>query len=221
MDEIKNYFEKGVLFETFLSKINLIIWRKILDEAVFLNTQTKETKQLYSYIQQSATVNFILHATKLFDKPNHRHPTRCISSFLKLVKDKAALFPNIVETTTTIKLLNEFNAPEELINSVNSENPTLFPLSFYNYYKTKYDSTDIQNKINNLKETRDKKIAHNEFLKEPTDLNPKSLEDLLDFAIEIISIFRHAYYNGSIVRINNDAERSAFFITDNINRLKK
>lgn len=220
MDEIRSHFEEGVMFEAFHLNRNLIIWKRIADEAEFLNTQTKESKQLYSYIQQSATTNFVLHTSKLFDNKNNSYPTMCILSFLELIKEKASLFPNIVETTNTIKLLEEYNVPEELINSVDSIDSTSFPLCFYNYYKAKYNSDEIKHRIKNLKDTRDKKIAHNELLEKRIDLELESVESLLSYAIEIISIFRQAYYS-STLRINEDAERSVFFIVDSINQLKK
>jgi hypothetical protein len=219
MHEITNHFEEGVVFGVFQSRMNIIIWKKIAEEVEFLNTQTKEKKQLYAYLQHSATTNFVLHTAKLFDTQNKKYPTRCILSFLELVKEKATLFPSIIETTNTIKLLEEYNAPKELIISVKSNDPTLFPLNFYTYYKEKYDSDEIKQRITNLKDTRDKKIAHNELLEKQINLELESIESLLSYVIEIISIFRQAYYH-STLRIDNDAERNAFFITDSINELK-
>src|ERR1017187_6047695 len=143
MDKIEKYFKEGILFQVFHSERNFIIWGKIADEVEFLNKQTKEIKDLYSFIQSSAVTNYVLDTAKIYDKPNKNYPTRCILSFLELVKSKANNFSEIIETTNTISLLKKYNTSQELINSVQSRDSSLFPLEFYKYYKTKYDSSAI------------------------------------------------------------------------------
>ncbi len=225
MKELENYFTKGILDNAFQAERNLIIWKKIADEVDFLNRQSKEIQQLYSFIQLAASTNIVLYTAKLFDKPKN-NPTRCILSFLELIKSKSKNLPKIVETTGTIKILKDYKSPKDLINSVEYSDTSLFPLQFYNYYKTKYDSSEIKEKISNLKDTRDKMVAHSEVLNKQLDLELQNIEDLLSFALEIISIFGMAYYstiygNREYSFLTRDADRGAYFIEDNINSLKK
>ena len=221
MDEIKNYFSKGILFQTFEAKRNIFIWKKIADEYNFLSRQNEEVVALYSFVQKSAWTNVVLHTAKIYDKPSKKYPTICILSFLELIKNKANAFPEIIETPSTIKTLKSFETSQTLIDAVKSLDLSSFPLEFYNYYKAKYDSPDIQTKIDTLKFTRDKIIAHNEALQKESETTFQIVSDLLVFAEEIISVFAMAYLDGTIYRVELDAERNAYFITANINSLKK
>lgn len=226
MTNIKDYFKEGILYQAFQSERNLIIWKAIADEAEFLNNQKEEIKSLYSFIQSSAFTNFVLHTAKLFDTPDKRYPTRCILSFLELIRTESNSFPKIIETTGTIRLLQKWQCSIELKQSVESTELSLFPIEFYRYFKAKYKSSEVQDKISEIKELRDKVVAHDEKLEKLPSLELETVEYLLKFALEIISIFGMAYggtiYSDdgeSMLTIN--AEREASFIKDTINSLKE
>ena len=223
MKEIEEYFKQGLLFQFFQAKRNIIIWTKIANEVEFLNKQSKEIQELYSFLQFSATTNFVLHTVKIFDNPSKRYQTRCILSFFELIKDKVKDLPKIIEKQNTKSLLIEYKVSNKLIDSINSLDSSLFPLEFYNYFLNKYKLQCIQEKINDLKYTRDKVVAHNEVLEKYSGIELEIVEFLLRFVIEIISIFGQAYYSTGYdqSRLTIDAETAAYFITNNIDSLKK
>lgn len=224
MEKIKNYFTNGIVVQAFQAERNLVIWNKIGNKVAVLKTQTKEVQKLFSFIQSSAQTNFILYTAKLFDNPDKNYPTRCMLSFLELIKNNSNSLTQIIEIPNTIKLLKEYNCPVELIQAVNANDITLFPLEFYQYYYKKYNSDVIQGKIKEVKYIRDKFIAHNENISNSQNLELKIVEDLLSFALEIIAIFGMAYdstlysFNGKSI-LTDGVNRDVYFIEQSLNNL--
>jgi uncharacterized membrane-anchored protein YjiN (DUF445 family) len=222
---IDDYFNNGLLAETFHAERNILIWQHIADEVPYLNTQQEEVQRLYKFIQQSAQTNFVLSLGKIFDKPDKKYPTRCILSFLKLIDDSASNAIEIIETTNTKNHLREFNCPISLIDAVENPDRSLFPKQFSKYYLEKYNEHDLQNAIATLKLMRDKAVAHNEAI-ETLYIDFETAERLLNFSSELISIFGMAYHSTAwkpenYSFIKKSAEDSASFIKSNIADLKK
>lgn len=223
-DCINDIFQQGLILQAFQAEKNILIWQYIGDSKVFLESQEKNIKQLFSFIQQSAQTNFILSLGKLFDKPNNKYPTRCILSFLKMLDTQSLERIEIIETTNTIKLLKEFNCPEQLIFSVTANDKSLFPKLFASHFNQRYTGILLQEDIKTLKVMRDKVEAHNEA-------TPSLYFDfdtamrLLDFATEVITIFGMAYHStiwktDKFSFIRSNAKRNAFFVKANIEALK-
>lgn len=224
MEKINDYFTNGIIVQAFQAERNIAIWKAIGNKVEILKTQTKEVKKLYSFIQISAQTNFILYTAKLFDNPDKNYPTRCILSFLELIKNNSNSLPQIIEVPNTIKLLKEYDCPAELIQAVNTNDITIFPLEFYQYYYKKYNSDVIQGKIKEVKYIRNKFIAHNENILNSQNLELKIVEDLLNFALEIIAIFGIAYdstlysFNGKSILTEN-VNHDIYFILQELNKL--
>jgi hypothetical protein len=223
-EKINDFFNKGIVFECFQAERNILIWKYVADEVEFLKKQDHHIQSMYSFIQFSAQMNFILSLAKIFDNPSKKYPTRCILSFLDIIDENSQSAVEIIETTNTIRLLKENNCSLALINSVLSEDKSLFVKLFSNEYKERFKDLNLQNDISQLKILRDKVVAHNEDVGElslPFDVTQR----LIDFTSEIISIFGMAYHssvwqteNISFIKIN--AERNAYFIKNNIDILK-
>ena len=222
-NNINEYFEQGILAPAYQAERNILIWQHIADE--YLEIEKDHRRKLYSFIQQSAQTNYILSLGKLFDTPSKRYPTRCIKSFLELLKSPNLVPAEIIETTNTIRTIKDNKAPVELIDAINNKNWNKFPSIFADYYLKRYQETTLQVDLEKLKTMRDKAEAHNEAIVN-IYLGFHTTTALLAFALEIISIFGMAYrsegwkINGeSFVTLN--AERGASFIKVCIDELKK
>lgn len=224
-ESINDFFQQGLVLQAFQAERNILIWQYIDDESVFLESQERHIRDLYSFIQQSAQTNFILSLGKLFDKPDKNYPTRCILSFLKLLEDNSLNGVGIIETSSTIKLLKEFNSPENLISAVTNNDKSLFPKLFALHFKHRYSDISLQKDIETLKLMRDKVEAHNEAISSSLYFEFETSRRLLDFATEIIAIFGMAYQSTiwktdkfSFIKAN--AERNAFFVKANIEAIR-
>lgn len=222
-EKINDYFNVGLVIPIFEAERNLFIWKYIADEITFIETQSKEVKSLYSYLQRCAQINFVLLLGKVFDTKK-QYETRCIKSFLELLEKNTDKSIEIVETINTKNVLKEFNCGTELINSVDNSDTTLFPKLFTKYYLKKYSDPELQKDISTLKIVRDKFIAHNE-VHEPQNFELAVAERLVNFTTEIISTFGMAYHSTgwkteNISRLTEDAKRNAFFVKASIDRLK-
>lgn len=225
MIELKKYYQEGLLFEIFHAKTNLLIWELIASEYDFLSKQKKHIKDLYSFIQQSAGTNFILHIAKLYDKKK-KHPTMCISDFIELIKNQANTLPKISQTGMTTSLLVAKKASQRLITSVTSENANDFPNEFYIYYKSRYEEELIQKAIQKLNTIRSKSIAHNEIMLTEPSIDFSELNMLLNFAMDIAFTYATAYENeycgtGGDYPIELSVLNAASFISENIELLRK
>jgi hypothetical protein len=223
-EKINDFFNKGLVVECFQAERNILIWKYIADEVEFLKKQDSYIQSMYSFIQFSAQMNFILSLGKIFDNPSKKYPTRCILSFLDIIEANSDSAVEIIETTNTIRLLKEYNCSQGLIDSVFSNDKSLFVKLFSNDYKERFKDLSLQNDISALKLLRDKVVAHNEDIGE-LSLPFEVTQRLIDFTSEIISIFGMAYHssvwkteNISFIKIN--AERNAYFIKNNIADLK-
>jgi len=219
IEQITDYFNNGLLSETFHAERNILIWQYVSEEISFLKTQKKDTQSLYQFIQYSAQTNFILSLGKLFDSHNNKYPSRSILSFLRLIGNSSFDTAEIVETTSTKRLLQKFNCPQDLIDAVDNLDIELFPKLLSQYYLEKYNCKILQEDILTLKSMRDKTVAHNEAI-ENLNIDFKTTQRLINFTMEIVSIFGMAYYSKSYM-LTKSAENSTFFIKANIAELKK
>ena len=137
-DQITEYFEQGILAQAYQAERNILIWQYVANEVEFLEKQNEYIRKLYSFVQQSAQTNYVLSLGKLFDNPNQKYPTRCILSFLELLKSPNLVPVEIVETTNTIRAIKDTNGSKELIDAVISEDRSIFPNLFADYYLEKY-----------------------------------------------------------------------------------
>lgn len=222
-NEINDNYKKGLLEPTFQIERNLLIWQYITDDVLFLEKQDKSTKALYAFIQQSALVNSILYLGKLFDTKK-KYLTRCIKSFLELLNKNNFTPVQIVEVTNTKRLLQDFNCPNELVLSLDSRDYSRFPNLFAQYFLDRLNEPNLKDDIDKIKTIRDKYIAHNEVIKSQ-DIDMNVIKRLVEFTTELISIFGQAYHSttwttGKYSHLKASAETYAFFIKDNINRLK-
>jgi hypothetical protein len=222
-EKLKDYYETGLLGPTFQVERNLLIWQHIADEVPFLNTQPKHVQDLYSFMQTSARNNIVLNLGLLFDKKK-KYETKCIESFLELVKANASASVKIVEDTGTIALLRQFNCPPAMEESIRAKSFGLFPTLYSDYYSSRLRDQSIIADVNEIKAVRDKFIAHNEASFDRTfDLNVA--HRLCAFVSEIFSIYGMAYHatiwqSDTHSMLNESAKRNAYFIKTNISKLK-
>ncbi len=223
-DEIANYFKSGLVLPTFEAVRSFNIWKNVATEASFLKTQSKNIQLLYSFVQFGAQNSFVLNLGKLYDNPKSKYPTLCIRSFLDritLVGD----WTRIVEDTQTVRTMKFYGCPQNLLDAVNGIDPNDFPKLFVEYYRDRLSSETMKQNIDTLKKLRDKFVAHNEYVSAPAKIEHDAINNLLDLANEIISVYGIAYNRerwnlDGVSTLKRDAERNADFIKVNISFLK-
>lgn len=222
-EKLKDYYETGLLGPTFQVERNLLIWQHVADEVPFLKSQPKYVQDLYLFIQASARNNIVLNLGHLFDKKK-KYETKCIESFLDIVKENAFASIEITEDTATIGLLRQFKCPPDLEKAIRDKDFRHFSVLFSDHYKLRLNAVDIQTDINEIKTIRDKFIAHNEVTSNRT-FDLKVADRLCAFVSEIFSIYGMAYHS-TIWRsethsmLKESAIRDAYFVKTSILKLK-
>lgn len=232
INKLEDLIKNGLIRDIFHAEMNLSIFKRIADNIEFLKTTHPEDQKLFGYLQVSANNQIILALSRLFDKPSKKFPTRCILSFLDLIKAEKDNFPKIIELHNTVQCLYSYHptsgAIDYLIEAVGDDDPSVFPYRFYQFYSTEYIQAEIQDHLIDLKIFRDKFIAHNEVFEIQgfQGIENSGIIRLLEFAQEIVSVIGWAYFstvyhtNGNYLLSENAKQRS-YFVKHLIDKMKK
>jgi hypothetical protein len=215
LDEINSFLTYGIATQIFQAQRNLHIWEKIRDQAIEIKKRDTEVNHLFTFLQQSAQTNFVLHTAKLFDNPSTKYPTRCILSFLNLV-DKINVYPEIENKSNCRELLVKYEVHEKIIEFLNHNDSVIFFKNYITYLISKYNSIEIKTQIEGIKHIRDKYVAHNEDMKDSSNLDLQIVKNLLRFATEILEVFGITIFNSdwsfNNALINGEVDRNSYFI---------
>lgn len=222
MKEIEELFQEAIISQAFEAEYNLFIYKSVSDEFMFLKEQNADINSMFAFIQNSSQYHVILALSKLYDT-NKKYQTKCFDLFWKKVKLNVDSFDAISNKAILIRILKNYECPDELTKAVNSVNSSTFYNLFHDYYISKVTSNQFKEDLKTLKNFRDKAIAHNET--NDVEITHDALIRLLDFAKEVIEIFGMAFNstywrNDDVSFITRDAERNAYFIKNIIQKMK-
>lgn len=148
---------KGIATDTFLGELNYHVYRKIVDK-VDPSGLEKAEQTLFNYIKFNAIENSVLSIARVYDPESKKYKTRCIDELLKNSADTSIscpidIFPEKWE---------EFQLKYQPI-FVKMGVDTIDPTSFYGHFTSFYkDFKNSDSSYSNLKNWRDKILAHNE-----------------------------------------------------------
>lgn len=192
--EIQDILEKGLRNDVFRAERAIAIHQEIANYAEKINKSDKHKKILFKYLQNLTVSEAVLCTSKLFD-PVGKYPTRSILTLLNLLNKKCEDLPEIREKHNTKQELKYLNAPEFLIEKVDSSDHSEFPKYFYYHYHSIINDFETENLLNEIKTYRDKTVAHNERVNESLIVKWDSVFQLIKIAKEIIGIIGWAYLN--------------------------
>jgi hypothetical protein len=174
----------------------------------------------------------LLATARLFDTPHRNNKTRCVKGVLKYLSDNSRRLPQIVEWSNLMSAMKDIGFSEQLL--MHHEEDTQIAEIIVNHFTQLLESPEISRLLAGLKEIRDKRLAHNEFIKpnynEINDtIDPitfKDLKKLVEIAKNFIGIVGWAYMNTVFVpnrqyRLTSDAERPKYSLEKLISTLKK
>lgn len=190
MQQLKDIIEKGIITDLIKAEKASSVFRVIGKYSDPINNSSIEIKSTLAYLQELSFNEFILSVSRIYDRKTNRNSTRCIETAIKYLQDNKATLPYVQEKYQVRLNLEKHKAPKYFIESLNSSDSSVFPEKMALYYEN--ELLNIRLTINDLKTSRDKKLAHNE----PTPIiriNITKTQNVLDFGWEFVSIIGWAY----------------------------
>lgn len=192
--EIQDILEQGLRNDVFRTERAIAVYKEIAKYAEEINKTDRHKKLLFKYLQRLSISEAVLCTSKLYD-PVGKYPTRSIHTLLDFIKDHCTDLPEIREKHNTKEELIYLNAPQFLIEKVDSDDSSEFPKYFYHYYYSLVNDFETMDLLNEIKEFRDKRIAHNERIEENVGIKWDSVIKLINIIKEVIGVLGWAYLN--------------------------
>lgn len=208
--EIKDIIEEGLRNEIFRAERAIAIYQEIAQNSDEINRGSEHPKRVLGYLQKLTISEAVLATTKLYD-PVGKYPTRSIHLLLNLLEEKADKFPKVIQKLNTKMEMEQLNVPNYIISKVDLEDSSQFPKHLSQFYRSLVYDSEVEKLLNEVKNFRDKRVAHNERTKKNLSFNWNSIKQLLEFPKQIVGIIGWAYLN--TVYMHNNEYRLSFNAT--------
>jgi len=195
-DYIQDIVEKGLVQDIFKMEQSYELLKTIGSKTNELtNGKLKEYNELFGTIQYALQTETLLAASRIYDSPRSKYPTRCLRGILKYLSENTTDLPSIREPYQLALHLKHMNAPVELINVASSGSET-FSQNFGLYVENILNEPKRVDALNKLKDFRDKSLAHNERI-DFKIYGPTwgSLNDLIGIAKDVVGVLGWAYFS--------------------------
>lgn len=199
-EELKIEFESGIVKDLFWAQYSYFVYRLIAENSQELNSALKfneEIQHQLNYHQVTAQQHCVLQLSKVFEKRNKHYPNRCIFRLLDNLRMHALVFEPKLNESEDIEMLRTFILSEKRDMPIHNTKDLLKLMN-----KALY-SRKIESAMKNLRDVRNKFIAHNEKLDSSLEYITfwSDFELLLYFGRLLRNIIGqhlfHTIYNGS------------------------
>lgn len=150
--------------------------------------------ELFGAIQVALTVEAIMAIARIFDAPNKKYPTRCVRGVLNYLRTHAKDLPEIREPFQLGLALRSMKAPHELERCV-TEYPERFATEFATHIELMLKQQYWQDNLVNLKDLRDKGLAHNEHGVKIEGPSWLAITDFTEMCKQIVGVLGWAYFS--------------------------
>ena len=224
-EKLEDILEKGIVADIFRMERAYLLLKEIGKNVDVLNApETGNFGMFFGVTQQALRTEAALAAARIYDKPSQKYPTRCLRAALQLLEDHGKGLPEITERWHTKCALREFCDDAGVVESVDRGKDE-FLRKFTPMFSAILDDPDVRAKIKQLKNLRDKQIAHNEAAQKggPTW---KALTELIDYAKGFVGVVGWAFYNTVYVHdgkymLTDDAQRPSLCLRRLADRLRE
>lgn len=213
-EQLEDHIKNGLVSDIFKMERAYALLRKISDNAGLVNKRDNGNYgELFGSLQHALETEAVLAVARLYDNPNKRYPTRCVKGLLAFLGENKNDLPEIVVKHNVRLQLANMEAPEYVIESLESSDAD-FTESFVTYYTSVLDNDDNKEIVNRLKTIRDKALAHNEMTSQLNGPTWEGLTKLINLSKNLAGVIGWAYlstaymHNGEYF-LTSDAEQSS------------
>jgi hypothetical protein len=192
---IEDIIKNGLIPDIYKAEQAIFFHKKIGDYSTKINSSKDYIKSFFAYTQNLAFIEAILALSRVYDTPNERYPIRCLKNIILKLKNDTLKAPEIIEDYQTIEQLKIHHMPEIIIKQVEKGDHIQFAKYFSWHIECKMEHGDFQEKLDELKNVRDKALAHNEIINKVFKIKWTTFDYLLQFAQCVIGILGWAYFS--------------------------
>lgn len=191
MEAITHLIKNGLLKDLHIAEKSFRLNKKISESQNEIVNPVK--KDISKILYDLTYTEMILSLCRLYDKPDKSYPTICLKQLYKKLKESDYKL-ELKESKENIlsQLIDSewaYDLKEVLIRSTDS--------SFNKYASDFIETIELNHPISgailNIKEIRDKFLAHNEDIKIDTTIPYESITILIAHAKDVLSFFSLAY----------------------------
>lgn len=201
IDELRDILKESVVTDVFKAERAYALLSTIGQHADAINTAQLNFAGLFRVIQGHATTEAMLAIARLYDHKSNDHETRSVRTLLsKLNKQRDELPP--INRYNLENELKRQGVPPTLLSSLESESDSVITRQMTGFFLGRLNQPEAKRCLKQLKNVRDKQIAHNEeqYVDGPTW---QSLQLLLSIAKNAVGAIGCAYLS-TIYTINGD-----------------
>lgn len=161
-------------------------------------------KELLLTMQAACKDQFLIATARLFDKALNGYETTCVYGLLSYLKKNAAYLPKVIEWSNLIQTMTDYQFDPEIIKIAEEEQSgERLVHAIVGHFEDLLKSESIKPHLTSLKRLRDKKLAHNELIRD-TDIQLrdtlpittfKDLKSLIEIAKSLVGVVGWAWMN--------------------------
>lgn len=191
-DELKEMILHGLATDVFIAERAYVMFKSLGEKSHIVNG--KDCYAFFSVAQEAFKDQFLLAISRLFDSPSSRNKTRCIEGALDFMSKNICRLPKINERSELLQVMKESNFNTATLNLLTQQNnDEKIASGIVEHFKGQLNLSKNQSHLLKLREIRDKRLAHNEFVKS----SPLKLEETIDIVtfrglmqlVEIVKTF--------------------------------
>jgi hypothetical protein len=150
--------------------------------------------ELFGALQNALTTEAILALARIYDMPDRRFATRCLTGVLDFLNAQQDELPAIREPHQLELSLRAMQAPQQLL-TVARERPNDFAPTFGTFARALMAVPERTAALEGLKRLRDKALAHNEHVAPFEGPSWNALIELTELAKQIVGVLGWAYFS--------------------------
>ncbi|MDX2362390.1 MAG: hypothetical protein QNK23_16395 [Crocinitomicaceae bacterium] len=218
MEDLKNQILHGVIRNGFEARRHVAIWNVIVKNVTTIKSFPEVHQNFFGHIQSLSGDTIILKTAHIYDPPSKRYVVRSLPAIIKRIESSSfELIKDLNEHHITKYLLTIPNS-SHLIDDLNSK-PSEFLTNFSSHLKSLINSPNYSDSIKEVKEIRDKYIAHNELVTKTINHDFKTIQSLTELALNSAIIIESCLFQTSEYFIDDDISRGTYFIRKTIDDL--
>jgi len=216
-EQISDIILHGLVTDLYRTERAIIIHQEIGKYSTIINESNSQIKKVFILLQELLFTEAILSLSRIYDTPNKKYPNRCILRLINMLKDSGNNALPIVESHQTLIQIKYFRIPEIVEKYLIVNDHVQFTKYLSWHFEFLFIQTDFQNNIKELKEIRDKILAHNEVGVNIKVIKWTTFDELIAFVKMVIGIIGWAFLSTAYMHngkhsLSDDAEREKYII---------
>jgi hypothetical protein len=196
--DLSDIIEKGLVPDLFKAERAYYIYKEIGKYADTINTSQSSIKQILIVLQSMSFSEAILSLARIYDEPHNKYPTRCIKQLIKILyePEKNGL-TTIKEKFLALSEIQHYGIPKYIEEYLHNDEAILFAKNLAQHIESELIQPEFIEILNEIKDIRDKYLAHNESIVNIKTVTWKNFDYLIEFVQMIIGIVGWAFFTNS------------------------